>query len=157
MGAAEKRAAAEVTRMATGVRPICREMPAAYHVPADGPDILPQSCCAARIAEDKWVPRLICVHPAKRGAPCALLPTPTDAFMKTAASSKPGSGLRAGVPRFLRRWASRPTHLFPEGLALKVPESSDWCSYHSPQLASPSRKVLIGLYFAKTASVRNAH
>src|SRR5438093_2683796 len=106
------------------------EMPAAYHVPADGPDIYRNIALPLGLPEDKWV-TAIDMRPSARAVVHHVLyfADPNGrAHLKPPQGPEPGfSGMRAGgatVP--LGGWAlgAQPHH-FPEGLALHVTKDSD--------------------------------
>jgi hypothetical protein len=136
-------------------------MPAAYHIPGDGPDIYRNIAIPLGLTEDKWVTaidmrltaRSVVHHVLYFGDPTG------KAHDRPAEGAEPGfSGMRAGgatVP--LGGWAlGAQPHLFPEGLALSVAKGSDLViQYHfHPDGKPEAEKSLIGLYFAKQAPAR---
>jgi hypothetical protein len=137
------------------------EMPSTYHVPADGPDIYRNMAVPLGFQEDKWI-SAIDMHPSARSAVHHVLyfADPNGKIHeRSPQGSEPGfSGMRAGgasVP--LGGWAlGAQPHLFPEGLALKLPKDSDLVvQYHfHPTGKVESEKSVIGLYFAKQAPAR---
>jgi mono/diheme cytochrome c family protein len=137
------------------------EMPAAYHVPADGPDIYRNIAVPLGLTEDKWI-AAIDLRPSARALVHHVLyfADPSGrAHAKPPQGDQPGfSGMRAGgasVP--LGGWAvGAQPHLFPEGLALRLPKGSDLVvQYHFHPTGKPeAEKSVIGLYFAKTAPKR---
>jgi mono/diheme cytochrome c family protein len=137
------------------------EMPAAYHVPADGPDIYRNIAVPLGIKEDKWV-TAIDLHPTARAAVHHTLYFADDKGLlhkHAQEGSEPGfSGMRAGGASIgLGGWAvGRQPQFFPDGLALNVPKGSDLVvQYHFHPTGKPeAEKSLIGLYFAKQAPHR---
>jgi mono/diheme cytochrome c family protein len=137
------------------------EMPAAYHVPADGPDIYRNIAVPAGLTEDKWI-AAIDMKPSARAVVHHVLyfADPNGrAHEKPPQGTEPGfSGMRAGnatIP--LGGWAvGAQPHFFPEGLALRLPKGSDLVvQYHFHPTGKPeTEKSLIGLYFAKKAPDR---
>jgi hypothetical protein len=137
------------------------EMPAAYHVPADGPDIYRNIAVPLGLMEDKWI-TAIDMKPSARAVVHHVLYF-ADAkgriHERQQQGSEPGfSGMRAGgasIP--LGGWAiGAQPHFFPEGLALHVPKGSDLVvQYHFHPTGKPeAEKSVIGLYFAKKAPER---
>src|SRR4051812_5368216 len=105
------------------------EMPSAYHVPADGPDIYRNIAVPLGLAEDKWITALD-MKPTARAVVHHVLyfADPNGHAHEKQQGTEPGfSGMRAGnstIP--LGGWAvgAQPS-FFPEGLALRVPKGSD--------------------------------
>jgi len=132
------------------------EMPAAYHVPAEGPDIYRNMAIPLGLAEDKWV-SAIDMRPSARAVVHHVLyfADPNGRIHeKPQQGSEPGfSGMRAGGASIaLGGWAvGGQPKFFPEGLALRVPKGSDLVvQYHfHPTGKAQAEKSLIGLYFAK--------
>jgi len=136
------------------------EMPGPYHVPADGPDIYRNIAVPVSLTEDKWV-AAVDIHPS---APTVVhhalyFADPAGrAHLKTQGTEPGFNGLRAGgasVP--LGGWAAGgQPHLYPYGLALRLPKGSDLIvQYHFHPTGKPEEeKSLIGLYFAKKAPDR---
>ncbi len=132
------------------------KMPAAYHVPADGPDIYRNIAVPLGLTEDKWV-TAIDMKPSARAVVHHVLYFADGngrIHKKPQQGSEPGfSGMRVGgasIP--LGGWAvGAQPHLFPEGLALKVPKGSDLVvQYHFHPTGKPeAEQSVIGLYFAK--------
>jgi len=137
------------------------EMPAAYHVPADGPDIYRNIAVSLGLTEDKWI-TAIDMKPSARAVVHHVLYFADGsgrAHEKPQQGSEPGfSGMRAGVATIpLGGWAiGAQPHFFPEGLALRVPKGSDLVvQYHFHPSGKPeAEKSVIGLYFAKKAPER---
>jgi len=132
------------------------EMPTAYHVPADGPDIYRNIAVPMGLAEDKWV-TAIDMHPSARAVVHHVLYFADGNGLiheRPQQGSEPGfSGMRAGgasIP--LGGWAvGGQPHFYPEGLALRLPKASDLVvQYHFHPTGKPeAEKSLIGFYFAK--------
>jgi mono/diheme cytochrome c family protein len=137
------------------------EMPAAYHVPADGPDIYRNIAVPLGITEDKWI-TAIDMKPSARAVVHHVLYFADGRgkiHERPSQGSEPGfSGMRAGgasIP--LGGWAvGAQPQFYPDGLALKVPKGSDLVvQYHFHPTGKPeAEKSLIGLYFAKKAPER---
>jgi len=137
------------------------EMPAAYHVPAEGPDIYRNIPVPLGLPEDKWV-TAIDMRPSARAVVHHVLYFADGngrVHLRPQQGTEPGfSGMRAGgasIP--LGGWAvGAQPHFFPEGLALRVPKGSDLVvQYHFHPTGKPeAEKSLIGLYFAKQAPER---
>jgi len=131
------------------------EMPSAYHVPADGPDIYRNIGVPLGLSEDKWM-TAIDIRPSARAVVHHVLyfADPSGHSHERQQGGEPGfSGMRAGSATVaLGGWAvgGQPS-FFPEGLALKIPKGSDLVvQYHFHPTGKPeAEKSLIGLYFAK--------
>lgn len=138
------------------------EMPAAYHISADGPDIYRNIAVPLGLKEDRWL-AAIDMRPSARAVVHHVLyfADPTGrAHQKPQQGTEPGfTGMRAGgatVP--LGGWAvGAQPKFFPDGLALKVPKGSDLVvQYHFHPTGKPeAEKSLIGLYFAKKSPERS--
>ncbi|PYI83132.1 MAG: hypothetical protein DME26_15680 [Verrucomicrobia bacterium] len=136
------------------------EMPAAYHVPMDGPDIYRNLAVPLGLTEDKWI-AAIDMRPSARAVVHHVLyfADPNGRAHQRRQGTEPGfSGMRAGgasIP--LGGWAvGAQPQFFPSGLALKVPKGSDLVvQYHFHPTGKPeAEKSVIGLYFAKKAPER---
>ncbi len=137
------------------------EMPTAYHVPADGPDIYRNIAVPLGLTEEKWI-TAIDMKPSARAVVHHVLYFADGngrIHERPQQGDQPGfSGMRAGgasIP--LGGWAiGAQPHFFPEGLALHVPKGSDLVvQYHFHPTGKPeSEKSVIGLYFAKEAPKR---
>lgn len=132
------------------------EMPDAYHVPADGPDIYRNIAVPLGLTEDKWI-TAIDMRPSARAVVHHVLyfADPNGkAHQRPRQGMEPGfSGMRvSGATVSLGGWAigAQPA-FFPEGLALQVPKNSDLVvQYHFHPTGKPeAEKSLIGLYFAR--------
>ncbi len=137
------------------------EMPAAYHVPADGPDIYRNIALPLGITEDKWVTAME-MRPTARGVVHHVLyfADPAGKVHEKTDGSEPGfPGMTAGGASVaLGGWAvGAQPHFYPEGLAMRVPKGSDLViQYHfHPDGKPETEKSVIGLYFAKQAPTRS--
>jgi len=137
------------------------EMPAAYHVPADGPDIYRNIAIPLGLTEDKWI-TAIDMHPSARAVVHHVLyfaDPGGKVHTRPQEGSQPGfSGMRAGgATEPLGGWAvGAQPHFYPEGLALPVAKGSDFViQYHFHPTGKPeAEKSLIGFYFAKKPPAR---
>ena len=136
------------------------EMPAAYHVPADGPDIYRNIAVPLGLHEDKWI-TAIDMRPSARTVvhhDLYFADPKGKAHEHTPEGTEPGfSGMRTGASVPLGGWAvGGQPHFFPEGLALQLPKGSDLVvQYHFHPTGKPeAEKSVIGLYFAKQAPAR---
>lgn len=137
------------------------EMPAGFHVPADGPDIYRNIPVRLGLAEDKWI-TAIDMKPSARAVVHHVLyfaDGSGHAHERPSQGAEPGySGMRAGrqvLP--LGGWAvGAQPHFLPSGLALKVPAGSDFIvQYHFHPTGKPEvEKSQIGFYFAKKVPER---
>jgi mono/diheme cytochrome c family protein len=132
------------------------EMPAAYHVPADGPDIYRNLVVPLGLKEDKWV-TAIDMKPTARAAVHHVLyfADPKGRLHeKPQQGTEPGfRGMRpAGANVALGGFAlgAQPGR-FPDGFAMKLPKGSDFVvQYHFHPTGKPeTEKALIGFYFTK--------
>ena len=137
------------------------EMPAAYHVPADGPDIYRNIAVPLGFTEDKWI-TAIDMKPSARSVVHHVLyfaDPAGKAHLRSQQGPEPGfSGMRPGGAEAepLGGWAvGAQPHLQPDGLALPVTKGSDLViQYHfHPNGANPKIEKVrrVGLYFAKKA------
>jgi hypothetical protein len=132
------------------------EMPAAYHVPADGPDIYRNIAVPLGFSEDKWV-TAIDMKPSARAVVHHVLyfADPSGkAHLRPPQGSEPGfNGMTAGGATLpLGGWAvGAQPHFYPDGLALEVPKGSDLViQYHfHPTGKAEAEKSLVAFYFAK--------
>ena len=136
------------------------EMPAAYHVPADGPDIYRNISVPLGLTEDKWI-TAIDMRPSARAVVHHVLyfADPKGlAHQHAPDGTEPGfSGMRTGASVPLGGWAvGGQPHFFPEGLALQLPKGSDLVvQYHFHSTGKPeAEKSVIGLYFGKQPPTR---
>jgi mono/diheme cytochrome c family protein len=136
------------------------ELPAAFHVPAEGADIYRNIALPLGLTEDKWL-TAVDMKPTARTVVHHVLyfADPTGRAHNRKEGDEPGfSGMTAGnAPIGLGGWAlGAQPHMQPEGLALKVPKGSDFIiQYHFHPNGKPQQeKALVGLYFAKEAPKR---
>jgi hypothetical protein len=137
------------------------EMPAAFHVPADGPDIYRNIAVPLPLKEDKWL-AAIDMKPSARPVVHHVLyfaDPKARAHEKPQQGAEPGfGGMRAGGATLpLGGWAvGAQPHFFPDGLALRLPAHSDLVvQYHFHPSGKPeAEKSLVGLYFAKQTPKR---
>jgi mono/diheme cytochrome c family protein len=136
------------------------ELPAAFHVPADGADIYRNIGLPLGLTEDKWL-TAIDMKPTARSVVHHVLyfADPTGKAHTRNEGDQPGfNGMVPGVaPVGLGGWAvGAQPHMQPEGLALKLPKGSDFViQYHfHPDGKPETEKATIGLYFAKEAPKR---
>ena len=137
------------------------EMPAGFHVPADGPDIYRNIVIPLGLTEDKWV-TAIDMRPSARSVVHHVLyfGDPTgNIHNHPREGAEPGfSGMRAGgatVPLGGFAVGAQP-HFFPDGLAMEVAKGSDLViQYHfHPTGKAEIEKSTVALYFAKTPPER---
>ncbi len=132
------------------------EMPAAYHVPADGPDIYRNIPVPMGLTEEKWLTAIV-MKPSARAVVHHVLyfADPNGKIHeKPQQGSEPGfSGMRVGNGAMgIGGWAvGGQPHFYPAGLGLHLPKGSDLVvQYHFHPTGKPeAEKSLIGLYFAK--------
>jgi len=132
------------------------EMPAAYHVPADGPDIYRNIAVPTGLTEDKWL-TAIAMKPSARAVVHHVLyfADPNGKLHeKPQQGSEPGfSGMRVGNGAIgIGGWAvGAQPHFYPAGLGLQLRKGCDLVvQYHFHPTGKPeAEKSLIGLYFAK--------
>jgi len=132
------------------------EMPAAYHVPADGPDIYRNIAVPLGLTEDKWI-TAIDMKPTARSVVHHVLyfADPTGkAHDRPAQGAEPGfTGMQpGGQAEPMGGWAvGAQPHMQPAGLALPVSKGSDFViQYHFHPNGKPAvEKSVVGFYFAK--------
>jgi hypothetical protein len=132
------------------------EMPAAYHVPADGPDIYRNLAVPLGLTNDQWL-TAIDMRPSARAVVHHVLyfADPNGrAHLKQSLGTEPGfSGMQAGRSSLaLGGWAvGAQPHFLPDGFSMQVPKGSDLViQYHFHPSGKPeAEKSLVGLYFAK--------
>ncbi|HLX68641.1 MAG TPA: hypothetical protein VKV04_03345 [Verrucomicrobiae bacterium] len=132
------------------------EMPSAFHVPADGPDIYRNIPAPLGLTEDKWITAIDMRPSARTVVHHVLYFADPDGkiHQRPQQGAEPGfSGMRVGGASIaLGGWAiGAQPHFYPDGLALHVPQGSDLVvQYHFHPTGKPeAEKSLIGLYFAK--------
>ncbi len=144
------------------------EMPAAFNLPADGPDIYRNFVIPTRLTEDKWV-RVVEFHPSARKVVHHTLfayDATGSAGRMDGRDGKPGfsgmSGVGAaslaaasnGLARTgsLGGWAVGATPQFlPDGVAMPLPKGSDFIlqmHFHLTGKAESERST-VGIYFAE--------
>lgn len=135
------------------------EMPAAFHVPADGPDIYRNIAVPLGLTEDKWV-TAIDMKPTARAVVHHVLyfADPNGKVHEKKQGTEPGfNGMRPSASIALGGFAlgAQPGK-FPEGFAMKLPKGSDFVvQYHFHPSGKPeAEKSRIGFYFAKSAPKR---
>jgi hypothetical protein len=136
------------------------EVPVAYKVPADGPDIYRNIALPLGLTEDKWL-TAIDMKPTARSVVHHVLyfGDPTGKAHEKQEGDQPGfSGIIPGFNAVgLGGWAlGAQPHMQPEGLALKLAKGSDFIiQYHfHPDGKTETEKATVGLYFAKQAPTR---
>lgn len=137
------------------------EMPEAFDVPADGPDIYRDLVIPLNLSEDKWV-KAIELRPSARSVVHHVLffaDNSDSARRADAADPRPGfAGMRFGRgATALGGWAlGAQTHPYPDGLAMSLPKGTDLVfQYHFHPTGKPEKeKSVVGLYFAKEAPKR---
>jgi hypothetical protein len=138
------------------------EMPAAYHVPADGPDVYRNFVIPLSLGEEKWI-RAIELRPSARQVVHHVLyfaDSSGTARRADAVDAEPGfAGMRPGGLRSasLGGWAvGQQPHFYPEGIALPLPRGSDLVlQYHfHPTGKAEQEQSVIGIYFADRAPER---
>lgn len=137
------------------------EMPAAFHVPADGPDIYRNIAVPLGLTEDKWI-TAIDMKPSARSVVHHVLyfaDPGGKAHSRPPQGAEPGfSGMRpGGEAEPLGGWAvGAQPHFWPDGLALPIKKGSDFVvQYHFHPTGKPeAEKSVIGFYFAKQPPTR---
>ncbi len=137
------------------------EMPAGFHVPADGPDIYRNIVVQLGLTEDKWV-TAIDMRPSARSVVHHVLyfGDPTGKIhQRPQEGAEPGfSGMRAGGSTTLLGGfaVGAQPHFYPDGLAVQVAKGSDLViQYHFHPTGKPEiEKSTVALYFAKTPPER---
>ncbi|MBY0504367.1 MAG: hypothetical protein K2X03_10675 [Bryobacteraceae bacterium] len=131
------------------------EMPAAFDVPADGPDLYRNLVIPLNLPEQKYI-RAIELRPTARKT--------VHHVLYFASPSKPGELIATSSPMgrpgstALGGWAlGAMPHLLPEGLALPLPAHTDLVfQYHfHPSGKAEKEKSVVGLYLADKAPERN--
>ena len=131
------------------------EMPAAYHVPADGPDIYRNIAVSLGLTEDKWI-TAIDMKPTARSVVHHVLyfaDSSGKAHLRSQGTEPGFSGMRPGATvEQIGGWAvGAQPHMLPAGLAIPIAKGSDLViQYHFHPNGKPAEeKSLIGFYFAK--------
>ncbi len=144
-----------------GVPDLVVEMPAAFHIPADGPDIYRNIAVPLGLTNNKWI-AAVDIRPTARTVVHHVLyfaDPKGRAHLKPSPDTEPGyNGLLPGTAVLgLGGWAvGGQPHLYPDGLALRLPKGSDLVvQYHFHPTGKPeAEKSLIAFYFAKRAPER---
>jgi uncharacterized protein (TIGR03437 family) len=145
-----------------GTPDLILEMPAAFSVPADGPDIYRNFVLPTNLTEDKWIKAIELKPSARVVVHHSLFFSDTTGGAR-ALDAKDG---QPGFPGFgtiftvgnplsainggLGGWVPGTTPAFlPEGLALPLPKNSDFLlqTHFHPNGQAQSEKTVIGLYF----------
>lgn len=137
------------------------ELPEAFAVPADGPDIYRNLVIPLNLPEDKWI-KAIELRPSARTVVHHVLFFADDsasARRADAADPRPGfAGMGFGrKASALGGWAlGSQTHPYPDGLAVKLPKGDDLVfQYHFHPSGKPEQeKSQVALYFAKAPPTR---
>jgi hypothetical protein len=136
------------------------ELPAAFHIPAEGADIYRNIALPLGLTEDKWL-TAVDMKPTARTVVHHVLyfADPSGKAHLRKDGDEPGfPGMTAGnAPIQLGGWAlGAQPHREPEGLALRLPKGSDFIiQYHfHPTGKAEAEKALVGFYFAKEAPRR---
>jgi hypothetical protein len=137
------------------------ELPVAWTVPADGPDIYRNFVVPVGLKEDQWV-RAIDLRPTARSVVHHVLyfsDTTGAARRADDADPEPGyQGMRGGLRNTpLGGWAmGQQPHAYPDGVALPFPKGADLIlQFHfHPSGRSETERARIGLYFADRAPAR---
>ncbi len=132
------------------------EMPEAFDVPADGPDIYRNLVIPLNLPEDKWV-KAVELRPSARSVVHHVLYFADDAESARradAADPKPGfAGMGFGRnAQMLGGWAlGAQAHAYPGDLAMPLRKGTDLVfQYHFHPDGKPEKeKSMVGLYFAK--------
>ena len=145
-----------------GTPDLILEMPAAFSVPADGPDIYRNFVIPTNLTEDKWV-RAIELKPSARTVVHHSL-----FFSDTTGGARKQDGVdgQPGFPGFgsiftvgdplsalnggLGGWVPGTTPAFlPQGIAMPLPKGSDFLmqTHFHPNGLAQTEKTVIGLYF----------
>jgi hypothetical protein len=134
------------------------EMPKAFDVPAEGPDIYKNFVIPLDLAADQWV-QAIELRPSSRGVVHHVLyfadssGEARKAEVSNSRSNNDGMRFTRGMIQLGGVAVGAQPHLLPEGLAMRLPKGSDLVfQYHFHPSGKPeSEKSMIGLYFAKKA------
>jgi mono/diheme cytochrome c family protein len=137
------------------------EMPTAFNVPADGPDIYRNFVLPTGLAEDKWIRAVEFRPSARKVVHHALFSYIRGGVMSAHVSPDGQPGFRGGMPVALipgfapagelGGWAVGTTARFlPEGLARPIAKGSDLVlQLHFHPTGKPeTEKSVVGLYFA---------
>ncbi len=140
------------------------EMPAAFTLPASGPDVFRNFIIPTGLTEDKWVRGIEFRPSARKVVHHAIFAQVPGGRLsaRDGADGRPGfGGMEAvgvvnnrGDSRGLGGWAVGGTpRMFPEGIATRLPKGSDFLlQMHFHLSGKPeTEKSLVGIYFADRA------
>jgi len=148
-----------------GTPDLVLEMPAAFNVPADGPDIYRNFVLPTGLTSDKWVKAIELKPTARAVVHHVLFSSDTTGTLKAqdGADGQPGlPGLGtiftqqaladpiAALSGGLGGWVPGTTPSFlPEGIAMALPKGADLIlqTHFHPNGAPQTEKTLVGLYF----------
>ncbi len=142
------------------------EMPAAFDLPASGPDVFRNFVIPTKLTEDKWVRGIEFRPSARKVVHHALFAQVAGGSLaaRDGADGRPGFGgmgavgVTGGGAGHLGGWAVGATPvMLPQGIALRLPKGSDFLlQMHFHLSGKPqSEKSLIGIYFADKAPDKN--
>jgi hypothetical protein len=150
-----------------GTPDLVLEMPAAFNVPAEGPDIYRNFVLPTGLAEDKWIRAVEFRPSARKVVHHALFSYIRGGAVNTVANADGQPGFRGGMPVALipgfapagelGGWAVGTTPRFlPEGLARPIAKGSDLIlQLHFHPTGKPeTEKSVVGLYFSDTPPER---
>jgi len=143
------------------------EMPAAFNVPAEGPDIYRNFVLPTGLADDKWIRAVEFRPSARKVVHHALFSYIRGGAVNAVANADGQPGFRGGMPVALipgfapagelGGWAVGTTPRFlPEGLARPIAKGSDLIlQLHFHPTGKPeTEKSVVGLYFSSTPPER---
>ena len=150
-----------------GTPDLILEMPAAFNVPAEGPDIYRNFVLPTGLADDKWIRAVEFRPSARKVVHHALFSYIRGGAVKGVANADGQPGFRGGMPVALipgfapsgelGGWAVGTTPRFlPEGLARPIAKGSDLIlQLHFHPTGKPeTEKSVVGLYFSSTPPER---
>ncbi len=140
-----------------GTPNVIAEMPKAFTIPAEGPDIYQNIVIPMDLKTDEWL-QAVELRPSSHGVVHHVLyfaDTSGEARKADTQDTSEGAGMRftrGMIPLGGVAVGAQP-HLLPNGLAIKLPKGSDLVfQYHfHPSGKAEVEKSKIGLYFAKAA------
>jgi len=150
-----------------GTPDLILEMPAAFNVPAEGPDIYRNFVLPTGLADDKWIRAVEFRPSARKVVHHALFSYIRGGAVNAVANADGQPGFRGGMPLALipgfapagelGGWAVGTTPRFlPEGLARPIAKGSDLIlQLHFHPTGKPeTEKSVVGLYFSSTPPER---
>ena len=150
-----------------GTPDLILEMPAAFNVPAEGPDIYRNFVLPTGLSDDKWIRAVEFRPSARKVVHHALFSYIRGGAVKGVANADGQPGFRGGMPVALipgfapagelGGWAVGTTPRFlPEGLARPIAKGSDLIlQLHFHPTGKPeTEKSVVGLYFSSTPPER---